>query len=97
MKFSKVKKISRTKKRMYDITVLNNHNFFINEHLIHNCDYRGELKIILFNLSQEPFIINNGDRIAQGVVNEVCKFPMVEVDELPSTERGEGGFGSTGK
>ena len=60
-------------------------------------DYRGEIKVSLANLSKNEFVINPGDRIAQLVVTPVC-IPSVEiVDELSKTERGEGGFGSTGK
>ena len=60
-------------------------------------DYRGEIKIILFNHGNVDFIINNGDRIAQMVLNPVIKMELKEVDNLPETIRGEGGFGSTGK
>lgn len=59
-------------------------------------DYRGEIKIILINLGQEPFIIEHGARIAQMVLCPVVKMTLTEVDELPSTERSEGGFGHTG-
>ena len=60
-------------------------------------DYRGELKIILFNHSDKDFIINNGDRIAQMVLVPILKMEFEEVDSLPNTVRGQGGFGSTGK
>ena len=60
-------------------------------------DYRGELKIILFNHGKEDFIINNGDRIAQMVLVPILKMEFEEVDSLPNTIRGQGGFGSTGK
>ena len=60
-------------------------------------DYRGELKIILFNHGKEDFIINNGDRIAQMVLVPIVKMEFEEVDSLPNTLRGQGGFGSTGK
>ena len=60
-------------------------------------DYRGELKIILFNHGNEDFIINNGDRIAQMVLVPILKMEFEEVDSLPNTIRGQGGFGSTGK
>jgi dUTP pyrophosphatase len=60
-------------------------------------DYRGELKIILFNHGKEDFIINNGDRIAQMVLVPIVKMEFEEVDSLPNTVRGQGGFGSTGK
>ena len=60
-------------------------------------DYRGELKIILFNHGEKDFIINNGDRIAQMVLVPILKMEFEEVDNLPDTVRGQGGFGSTGK
>lgn len=60
-------------------------------------DYRGELKIILFNHSKEKFVVRNNDRIAQMVLMPVLKIDFEEVDNLPDTLRGSGGFGSTGK
>ena len=60
-------------------------------------DYRGELKIILFNHSKEEFVVRNNDRIAQMVLMPVLKIDFEEVDDLPDTLRGSGGFGSTGK
>ena len=60
-------------------------------------DYRGEIKIILFNHSNDNFIINNNDRIAQMVLTPITKMKLEEVNELPESIRGEGGFGSTGK
>ncbi|MDA9745099.1 dUTP diphosphatase [Candidatus Pelagibacter sp.] len=60
-------------------------------------DYRGELKIILFNHGNKDFVINNGDRIAQMVLVPILKMEFEEVDNLPETIRGQGGFGSTGK
>ena len=60
-------------------------------------DYRGEIKVIIFNHGNTDFIINNGDRIAQMVLTPVLKMKLQEIDELPKTIRGEGGFGSTGK
>ncbi len=61
-----------------------------------DADYRGELKIILINLSDVPFPIRRGDRIAQLVVAPVQLASFAEVDTLDETARGEGGFGSTG-
>ncbi|HET8865889.1 MAG TPA: dUTP diphosphatase [Gracilimonas sp.] len=61
-----------------------------------DADYRGELKMIAINHGEEEFIVNHGDRIAQMVIAPVTQFPVVEVDELDETDRGEGGFGSTG-
>ena len=60
-------------------------------------DYRGEIKVILYNHGKEDFLINNKDRIAQMVLTPVIKMNFEETDELPETIRGEGGFGSTGK
>ena len=60
-------------------------------------DYRGELKIILFNHSNENFIINNNDRVAQMVLTPIVKMELEEINELPNSDRGDGGFGSTGK
>jgi dUTP pyrophosphatase len=60
-------------------------------------DYRGELKIILFNHGDREFIIKNNDRIAQMVLIPVHKIEFEEVDSLPDSIRGKGGFGSTGK
>ena len=60
-------------------------------------DYRGEIKIILFNHGKEEFTVNNNDRIAQMILMPVLKAEFEEVEELPKTIRGSGGFGSTGK
>lgn len=61
-----------------------------------DADYRGEVKVILVNLSKEKFVINPGERIAQMVIAKYEKIEWREVDELDETERGAGGFGSTG-
>ena len=60
-------------------------------------DYRGEIKVILYNHGNNDFLINNKDRIAQMVLTPVIKMNLEETDNLPKTVRGEGGFGSTGK
>jgi dUTP diphosphatase len=60
-------------------------------------DYRGELKVILVNLSNEPQLIHHGDRIAQMIISRVERADLVLVRQLNSTARGEGGFGHTGK
>ena len=60
-------------------------------------DYRGEIKVILFNHGKSDFLINNKDRIAQMILTPVIKMDLEETDNLPETIRGEGGFGSTGK
>ena len=62
-----------------------------------DADYRGEVKVILVNLSNEPFTVNPGERIAQMVVARYEKVEWDEVETLDETDRGEGGFGSTGK
>ena len=60
-------------------------------------DYRGEIQVILWNAGEEPFAIRRGDRIAQLVVAPVCHVSCHEVAELDATERGDGGFGHTGR
>ena len=60
-------------------------------------DYRGELKVILFNHGNKQFIVKNNERIAQMVLTPILKVDFEEVDSLPDTVRGAGGFGSTGK
>jgi dUTP pyrophosphatase len=62
-----------------------------------DADYRGEVCIILINHGHESFSINPGDRIAQLIVAPVCQADLMEVSELSETDRGEGGFGHTGK
>lgn len=59
-------------------------------------DYRGEIKIIMINLGEEPFHINRGDRIAQMVIQSVLQTEWLTVTELPESQRNEGGFGHTG-
>ncbi len=59
-------------------------------------DYRGEIGVIMINLSQEPFVITRGMRIAQLVLNQYERATWLSVSELPETERADGGFGSTG-
>ena len=60
-------------------------------------DYRGEVKIIIYNHGDKDFIINNGDRVAQMILSPVTKMEFKEVNDLPETIRGKSGFGSTGK
>ena len=74
----------------YNISVLNTPGTI-------DSDYRGEIKVILYNHGDKNFLINNTDRIAQVVLTPVIKMSLVETDKLPETVRGEGGFGSTGK
>ena len=73
-----------------DITVLNTPGTI-------DSDYRGEIKIILFNHGNKEFIINNKDRIAQMILMPIVKMDLQESESLPVSVRGEGGFGSTGK
>jgi len=62
-----------------------------------DCDYRGEVKVLLVNHGEEPFVVRSGERIAQLVIAPVVQARLVEVDQLDSTERGAGGYGSTGR
>ncbi len=60
-------------------------------------DYRGEIKVIIFNHGSKEFTVNNNDRIAQMILTPVVKMELEEIENLPETIRGENGFGSTGK
>lgn len=62
-----------------------------------DADYRGEVKVLLINLGQEPFTINRNERIAQMVIQTVPEIELREVEELDATDRGQGGFGHTGR
>lgn len=62
-----------------------------------DADYRGQVGVILINLSDKPFVINNGDRIAQLIIAKCEQMDAVQVEVLSETERGAGGFGHTGK
>jgi dUTP pyrophosphatase len=62
-----------------------------------DADYRGEVKVLLVNLGEQPILINPGDRIAQLIIAPVVRAEIVEVDELAPTTRGPGGFGHTGR
>jgi len=74
----------------YNISVLNTPGTI-------DSDYRGEIKIILFNHGHNEFIVNNKDRVAQMILMPIHKMECEEVENLPNTIRGKGGFGSTGK
>ena len=60
-------------------------------------DYRGEIKVIIYNHGDKDFLVNNGDRVAQMVLTPIVKIELEEIDKLPESLRGEKGFGSTGK
>lgn len=62
-----------------------------------DADYRGEIGCILVNFGEEEFVIRDGDRIAQLVIHPLCRAELEEVAELPTSSRGEGGFGHTGR
>jgi dUTP pyrophosphatase len=62
-----------------------------------DADYRGEIGAIMINLGHEPFVIRDGDRIAQLVIHQVCRAELEEAVDLPESIRGEGGFGHTGR
>lgn len=101
MKYLKVKKIENVDSEpVYHLTVDKNHNFFANNLCVHNCDYTGNVGIILLNTDlHNSFEIKHGDRIAQGVINEVKQVEWDKVntmEDLGKTDRGQGGFGHTG-
>ena len=101
MKYIKIKGIKSVKSEpVYHITVEKNHNFFANKLCVHNCDYTGEIKVILINHGQNTFEIATGDRIAQAVISTVTAKNIIQLNKVSSidkdTERNTGGFGSTG-
>jgi deoxyuridine 5'-triphosphate nucleotidohydrolase len=96
MEFVKLARISKSgTKDIYHLTVTNNRNFFGNGFCLHNCDYRGEIKVILINQGDADFTIKNGDRIAQMVISPYTKVQFELSENFSETERGTGGFGST--
>lgn len=99
IKFEKIKTLDhKIEPILYHLTVEKNRNFFGNGICLHNCDYRGEIGIILINHSHlYDFEVNKGERIAQLVLNKVEQIVWEEASELSNTDRGDGGFGSTGK
>lgn len=99
MKTSKIKKITSSFKQTYDITVSNNHNFFCNNHLIHNCGFTGEIKVIIFNTSPHQIVILKNQKIAQAVICPVVCGKWVnfkKVEKIEEKDRSDKGFGSTG-
>ena len=99
MKTTKIKKISISKNQTYDITVSNNHNFFCNGHLIHNCGYQGEIKVIMFNTTKERIKIEKGQKVAQAVLCPVVSgkwVDLIRVENINDKDRNSNGFGSTG-
>jgi len=62
-----------------------------------DADYRGEVKVALINLGQAPYVVRRGDRVAQMVIQEVCRARLQPTDQLDATDRNDGGFGHTGR
>ena len=81
---------------VYDLEVKKNSNYIVGGSVLHNCGYRGEIMVILQNLGDKPFQVFKGDRVAQMVVAQVVKVPFEKVKDLSESDRGTGGFGSTG-
>ena len=97
MEFSKILKIKKLKpEQTYDITIDNDHCFFGNDILTHNCNYRGSIHVHLFNHSDTDVYITQGEKIAQLLLIPVWNGTPEEVDTLDETDRGSGGFGSSG-
>ena len=97
MKFSKIKSIKEVEtKPICHMTVKNNGNFFANNLCIHNSNFRGEIGVILINHGYDVFKIEKGQKIAQIVVTKVERAEIEVVEDLSDSERGAGGFGSTG-
>lgn len=104
MESVKINKITRSTEKTSDITVKNNHNFFANNHLMHNCFYNGEVHIDLHNIGKKNFVITQDMKLAQMVLTPVLSTDLTEVEENDLYEwmkqdsyRETGGFGSTGE
>ena len=99
MIYTKIKSIEKIEsKPIYHLTVDKNHNFFGNNLCLHNCGYRGEIQFTFNKLAGIPSKkYEVGDRIGQLIILPYPSIELVELDNLSETERGEGGFGSSGK
>lgn len=99
MKILKIERIGV--QECFDIEVKKNHNYQTESGaILHNCNYRGLIGVIMENIGKDTALVEVGDRIAQAVLAEVPRIEWVLVDsadELTTTDRGEGGFGSTGQ
>lgn len=102
MESVKINKITRKKEKTSDITVRNNHNFFANNHLMHNCFYSGEVHIDVHNVGGKILELKEGQKVAQMVMVPILSCDLTEVSEEMLYDwmkedqiRGEGGFGST--
>lgn len=97
MKFKKIKAINKAGiSQVYHLSVKNNNNFFANKICVHNC-YRGGMGIKLYNLGDLPYTVSKGDRIAQIVPHKLIQPEISWAEEAHQTDRGESGFGSSGK
>lgn len=97
MNVAKVKSVTpKGIQETFDLTIDGDHNFFCNKHLIHNSDYRGPIMVMLINQRPDVFHIEEGTRIAQACVTTKLPYDFYEVETLDETDRGNGGFGSTG-
>ena len=95
IKSTKINNITKSKTHCYDVTVANNHNFFCNGFLIHNCNYTGEIKIAFKNNNTETVLIESGGKYAQLVPIQTTNFTIMVADTLVATDRGDKGFGSS--
>jgi len=97
MKYIKIKTIKKAKNAdIYHLEVKKNHNFFANNMCVHNC-YRGNCGIKLYNLSDNDYEVKKGERIAQLVFYPLVDVKIEWAEEIHETQRGEKGFGSSGK
>jgi len=95
---SQIESLSQIEEKLNNLSLTAKNNISVlNTPGTIDSDYRGEIKIILFNHGSENFIINNKDRVAQMVLTPIIKMELEEINELPESIRGDGGFGSTGK
>jgi len=99
VQFKKIKSITAMEepKDIYHLTIKKNHNFFGNGVCLHNCSYRGDCGIKLYNLSDTDYVVKKGSAVAQLIVYELVTANVEWVTEIETTERGEKGFGSSNR
>ena len=96
MQFQKIKSIKSTESQdIINLTVKNNHNFFGNNLCLHNCGYRGDMSVKVYNHSGQDYEFKKGDKVAQIVVYKLIQAQISWIDKAEETIRGEKGFGSS--
>jgi dUTP pyrophosphatase len=98
MKYNKIKKITEIEpKDIFYLSVKTNHNYFANNICVHNCGYRGNLAVKMYNFTGDAYMVKKGDKICQFKVERVYETVVEFTDTIVEAARGANGFGSSGK